>query len=438
MTTVDFGKYKRIVQYFWDPEPTNDAAARSPIWCLGKEYKISTKPQPPPDTTSASLPDIKSASTGSVRPAKPVTPPDSTASSIDSGLVYDGEDGGGGWPSPFLDDFEARIWLTYRSNFPTIPKSQDPKAASSMSLSVRLRSQLVEPAGFTSDTGWGCMIRSGQSLLANALVMLRMGRDWRRGSASLEEREIISLFADNPKAPYSIHKFVEHGATACGKHPGEWFGPSATARCIQALTNDHESSELRVYLTGDGLEVYEDSFMKIAKPDGKSFKPTLILVGTRLGLDKITPVYWEALKAALQMPQSIGIAGGQPSSSHYFIGVQGQYFFYLDPHQTRPALPLPERIEDYSQDDIDSCHTRRLRRIHIKEMDPSMLIAFLIRDEKDWKEWRQAVQEVQGKAIIHVAEKEPPLQGLGTEREGAIDEVETFDDEDDDDAILNA
>lgn len=247
MTTVDFGKYKRIVQYFWDPEPTNDTAVRSPIWCLGKEYKVSPKQQPL-DTTSASLPDIKYASAS--RPAKPVTPPDSTASSIDSGLAYDEQDGAGGWPAPFLDDFEARIWLTYRSNFPTIPKSQDPKAASAMSLSVRLRSQLVDQVGFTSDTGWGCMIRSGQSLLANALVMLRMGRgqkirqglflyitdglvDWRRGSASREEREIISLFADNPQAPYSIHKFVEHGATACGKHPGEWFGPSATARCIQ-------------------------------------------------------------------------------------------------------------------------------------------------------------------------------------------------------------
>ncbi|KAK0101507.1 Cysteine protease atg4 [Cadophora gregata] len=436
MTTVDFGKYRRIVQYFWDPEPTNDTAAQSPIWCLGKQYKVSPKLQPL-DTTSASLPDIKSASTEPARPAKPATPPDSTASSIDSGLAYDEHDGGGGWPLSFLDDFEARIWLTYRSNFPTIPRSQDPKALSTMSLSVRLRSQLVDQAGFTSDTGWGCMIRSGQSLLANALVMLRMGREWRRGSTSQEEREIISLFADNPKAPYSIHKFVEHGATACGKHPGEWFGPSATARCIQALTNDHESSELRVYLTGDGLDVYEDTFMRIAKPDGKCFMPTLILVGTRLGLDKITPVYWEALKSTLQMPQSIGIAGGQPSSSHYFIGVQGQYFFYLDPHQTRPALPLPERVEDYSQEDIETCHTRRLRRIHIKEMDPSMLIAFLIRDEKDWKEWRQAVREVQGKAVIHVAEKEPPFQGLGTEREGAIDEVETFDDEDDD-TILNA
>lgn len=217
----------------------------------------------------------------------------------------------------------------------------------------------------------------------------------------------------------------------------------------RALTNNHEPSDLRVYITGDGSDVYEDTFMGIAKPDGSTFKPTLVLVGTRLGLDKVTPVYWEALKASLQMPQSIGIAGyffplqrksdpsadsysGQPSSSHYFIGVQGPHFFYLDPHQTRPALPLPDRLDKYTQEDIDSCHTRRLRRIHVKEMDPSMLIAFLIRDENDWKDWRRAVQEVQGKAVIHVADQDPAVLGLGGERHGAIDEVETFDDEDDD------
>lgn len=443
MAAVDFSKYKRIVQYFWDPEPTNDTASRSPIWCLGKEYKVLEK------TTAPVLPstppqDGKPVPADSQMLTQAATPPystTSTASSFDSGLAYDesgngGEDGG--WPAPFLDDFEARIWLTYRSNFPAIAKSQDPKALSSMSLSVRIRSQLVDQGGFTSDTGWGCMIRSGQSLLANSLLMLRMGRDWRRGSASIEERKLLSLFADDPKAPYSIHKFVEHGATACGKHPGEWFGPSATAQCIQALTNDHEMSDLRVYITGDGPEVYEDTFMSIAKPGGQAFRPTLILVGTRLGLDKITPVYWEALKSSLQMSQSIGIAGGRPSSSHYFVGVQGPYFFYLDPHQTRPALPLPSKLEDYTLEDIGSCHTRRLRRIHVKEMDPSMLIAFLIRDENDWKNWRQAVQEVQGKAVVHVADRDPMLHGLDTEREGAIDEVETFDDEDDDDTILNA
>jgi len=128
---------------------------------------------------------------------------------------------------------------------------------------------------------------------------------------------------------------------------------------------------------------------------------------------------------------------GQPSSSHYFIGVQGQHLFYLDPHQTRTALPFHAEVKDYTQEDINSCHTRRLRRIHIKELDPSMLIAFLIRDDSDWREWRRAVQEVQGKAVVHVADQDPTLHNLAMERVGAIDEVETFDDEeDDDDTIL--
>ena len=84
--------------------------------------------------------------------------------------------------------------------------------------------------------------------------------------------------------------------------------PHSTNFC-RALTNSHECSRLKVYITGDGSDVYEDAFMSIARPDGNNFKPTLILVGTRLGLEKITPVYWEALKSSLQMPQSIGIAG---------------------------------------------------------------------------------------------------------------------------------
>lgn len=75
------------------------------------------------------------------------------------------------------------------------------------------------------------------------------------------------------------------------------------------LTKQDESSSIRVYITGDGSDVYKDDFMAIANPDGGKFHPTLILVGTRLGIDKVTPAYWDALKAALQMPQSVGIAG---------------------------------------------------------------------------------------------------------------------------------
>lgn len=179
MTTVDLGRYKRLVQYFWDPEPTYDTTSKSPIWCLGEEYLVPEKSSSSTAITGSPPHEGGYLPTHSLPTTKATTPPDSTAGSLGSSSVHDDCDTAstdGGWPTAFLDDFEAKIWLTYRSNFPAIPKSQNPKALSAMSLTVRLRSQLVDQGGFTSDTGWGCMIRSGQSLLANALLTLRMGR----------------------------------------------------------------------------------------------------------------------------------------------------------------------------------------------------------------------------------------------------------------------
>ena len=126
---------------------------------------------------------------------------------------------------------------------------------------------------------------------------------------------------------------------------------------------------------------------------------------------------------------------GRPSSSHYFIGVQGENFFYLDPHQTRPAVPYHEDDSDYTHEDIESYHTRRLRRLHLNDMDPSMLIAFLIRDKEDWRNWRVAINHCQGKAVVRVADTEHAFHGEGAERPGAVDEVESIDDDDDDNAV---
>ncbi|KAK3941150.1 putative cysteine protease [Diplogelasinospora grovesii] len=428
---------RRLFERIWDREPINDRNANQPIWCLGRSYTLDTKTYGSPHLTASTPPaDIDEATplppTHSVAPD---TPPESVASSFDSSLAYEEPGQDGGWPPAFLDDFESRIWMTYRTSFEIIPRSTDPKATSALSLTMRLKTSFKDQMGFSSDTGWGCMIRSGQSLLANAISIARLGREWRRVSDPDAEREILSLFADDPRAPYSLHSFVRHGAVACAKYPGEWFGPSATARCIQALAKEHEHS-LRVYSTGDLPDVYEDSFMAVAKPDGRDFRPTLILVCTRLGIDKINQVYEQALIATLQMSQSIGIAGGRPSSSHYFVGAQGQWLFYLDPHHPRPALPYRQDLRDYTPDELDSCHTRRLRRLHVEDMDPSMLIGFLIKDEDDWDMWKASVKHVQGKAIINVYPHDP-AGGGGSGRAGAIDEVEILSD-DDADTVLEA
>jgi len=65
-----------------------------------------------------------------------------------------------------------------------------------------------------------------------------------------------------------------------------------------------------------------------------------------------------------------------------------------------------------------------------------MLIGFLIRSEEDWYRWREDIRSVPGKTVIHVADKDPASQGLGGERDGAIDEVESVD-EDEDSQILD-
>lgn len=254
MTNVDFGRYKRIMQLFWDPAPQNDDLSKAPIWCLGKKYASNARSADSPyaseqsarysQTQTDDLPLLQSMI------GKDLTTGTGKHSQDESRIEScEGEDAGV-WPSTFLDDFESRFWFTYRSGFPPIKKSSDPTASSAMSFSVRVRSQLVDQGGFTSDTGWGCMIRSGQSLLANALGILRFGRgahsgaydqemiglwhtEFKCGARTEHERQLVALFADDPKAPFSVHNFVQHGASACGKHPGEWFGPSATARCIQ-------------------------------------------------------------------------------------------------------------------------------------------------------------------------------------------------------------
>ena len=177
MNNVDIGKYKRIVQYFWDPEPKNDDEPGSSIWCLGKEYRPSTLPLAggqndgfqPNIVESQSSVRARSQTSGSGADYLP----DESQNKPSAGKL---NSTGCEWPSLFLDDFESKVWLTYRSHFPPIAKPNNSDLTPSVTFGVRLRSHLVDSQGFTADTGWGCMIRSGQSLLANALSILSLGR----------------------------------------------------------------------------------------------------------------------------------------------------------------------------------------------------------------------------------------------------------------------
>jgi cysteine protease ATG4 len=388
-----------IQRYLYDPEPCNDIPHEA-IACLGQIYHSAA---PVPSSSNES---------GHTERAQAVP-----------------------WPREFLDDVEAKLWFTYRTGFPKISKAigqaQQPGG-------VQRKSTSLLQDGFTADTGFGCMMRSAQTLLANALLVVHMSRNWRRGDDDAGESSILRLFADDMRAPFSIHRFMERGAAACDKPAGQWFGPQAASQCIKALSERFEGSDLAVYLADEqGGAIYADEVLKLAQspsadpesdfdilPDpNPSFKPVLILIPSRLGHDKINPRYHATLLSLFALNQFAGIAGGRPSSAHYFFAKQGESVFFLDPHFPRPALPyLANPSDTYSQDERDSTHTRRIRRMALSDIDPSMLIGFLIRDMAGWQHFRQQIQaaSIVGKEsralhICCVVDSRPQLSPSGSE-----------------------
>ncbi|XP_015258836.1 PREDICTED: cysteine protease ATG4C isoform X1 [Cyprinodon variegatus] len=172
----------------------------------------------------------------------------------------------------FRRDFASRVWLTYREDFPPLPGST-----------------------LTSDCGWGCMLRAGQMMLAQALVLHLLGRDWTwsealtlqpldaetrtttaakrlvatleaslqgtpkssesgptfvpqaQASGSAEEadahlkemyhRNLVSWFGEGSSAPLGLHRLVHLGLTM-GKQAGDWYGPAVVAHIFKKAVKE--------------------------------------------------------------------------------------------------------------------------------------------------------------------------------------------------------
>ncbi|KAI7822960.1 hypothetical protein BC939DRAFT_397495, partial [Gamsiella multidivaricata] len=275
----------------------------------------------------------------------------------------------------FMSDFQSKLWFTYRKDMAR-----------------------MEPSFYTSDAGWGCMMRTGQSLVAQAFVHVILGRDWRVNVPSPEEhaqkyRTLLSWFADEPEWPYSIHNIAKAGQ-ALDKRVGEWFGPSTAAHAFKRLSQRHQDCPLTIMVpmdnsirTSDIIHAALSADMdKVGvmpehqdSSDSEKWKPVLLLMPARFGLDKLTERYIGNLRKLFTLPQFLGIAGGRPGRSLYFVGSQGNELFYLDPHTVK-ARALHDELLNYP---AASYHCNVVRSMDILEMDPSMMLGFLIESAKD-------------------------------------------------------
>lgn len=234
------------VKYSWALKSKTAFSRNSPVFLLGKCYHFKV--------------------------VDDENPTESTAEALDDDVVTGNVD-------EFRKDFTSRVWLTYREEFPALPGSS-----------------------FTSDCGWGCTLRAGQMILAQALLLHILGRDWkwsealslepldtetwtssaaRRLVATLEasiqgeraqasqplcpvqgeaeeadsylketyHRTIVSWFGDGPSAQLGIYKLVELGMTS-GKQAGDWYGPAVVAHILRKAVDEAVDAMLK------GISVY--------------------------------------------------------------------------------------------------------------------------------------------------------------------------------------
>ncbi|XP_022919005.1 cysteine protease ATG4A [Onthophagus taurus] len=268
-------------------------------------------------------------------------------------------------------DICTKIWVTYRKGFVPIGDTE----------------------GITSDKGWGCMLRCGQMVLAQALVNLHLGRDWTWSpeTKTAEYLQIIHRLEDRRQAPFSIHQIAQMGVSE-GKAIGQWFGPNTVAQVLKKLVKYDDWTSLEIHVALDNLLIIND-IRELCKTGGISWKPLLLLVPLRLGLNEINPIYIKALQNCFKFHQSLGIIGGKPNMALWFMGFMGNEVFCLDPHTTQKSGTIGKKeTEDEILVDL-TYHCRKAPRMNILTMDPSIALCFFCKTEKDFNDLCDNIKE---------------------------------------------
>ncbi|CAI9725603.1 Hypothetical predicted protein [Octopus vulgaris] len=304
----------------------------------------------------------------------------------------------------FKMDFASRLWFTYRRDFEPFKGTK-----------------------FTTDCGWGCMIRSGQMMLAQGFITHFFGRGWRlqhRDKDLNVYRQIIKWFADYQQCPFSVHQLVDIGSTL-GRKPGEWYGPATVATMLRlAMEKSYECQpvlrEICVYVAADCTVYLQDvadlcmsgnnnTLLKVPnnsdgnegnhevpEPDsGNRWKrAVVVLIPVRLGGEALNSVYIPCLQSLLAEEHCIGIIGGKPKHSLYFVGWQDKKLIYFDPHYCQDNIDVMSGDFPFS-----SFHCTTPRKLPFEDMDPSCTIGFYCRNQGEFEKFVTQSKDLKQKGL---------------------------------------
>ena len=299
----------------------------------------------------------------------------------------------------FNEKIDRILYFSYRKNYP-------------IQINYKNKSE------YTSDCGWGCMIRSSQMLFARAIYKIF------KKTKSIEDslKSTLYYFLDNPLnenelpiylndyyqkikselnlnsqikkkifSPFSIKNICSIGEIY-GKTCGEWFSDVNLPHIFDIINlNMNVIPNLKVInftscvllknliekcfkIPNSIITVGNNNLEYINFNDEQYILENsgLIFISVRLGIYNISEEYYFAMKKLYSCKEFLGFVGGKNNAASYFIGFNEKNMIYLDPHYSQDSIVPP--IDD---NNIKSYSVTNLYQIPFENLQPAFTMGFL-------------------------------------------------------------
>ena len=308
----------------------------------------------------------------------------------------------------FNEKIDKILYFSYRKNFP-------------IQINYKNKSE------YTSDCGWGCMIRSSQMILARAIYKILKKTTLTDRSLKLTLYYFLDYPINTNKFPtvlqyyyQKINSFLKLNKQKVNKKIfspfsirniciagelfelscGQWFSDPKLVSIYDFLnTNLNIIPKLKI--------IKSVSLIKLETIMNKCFKPIninqpispeiertiynnkdycfeyygLIFISIRLGIYNISEEYYNSIKDLFSCKEFLGFIGGKDYAASYFIGFNSKNLLYIDPHYSQESVIPP--IED---DNIKSYIEKHLYQLPFDKLQPAFTMAFLFRDINEYNE----------------------------------------------------
>lgn len=158
--------------------------------------------------------------------------------------------------------------------------------------------------------------------------------------------------------------------------------------------HEPDNHAVGIYISSDGV-IYKDKLFQ------GPHRSQIILVPLRLGVHVFNKAYMPSVQMLFSIPQFLGIIGGRPSASYFFIGHHEDNLFYLDPHTNQTAVDFtPAQPEELVKESVASSMSALLAsyqptevgRMPLAQIDPSLTLGFYCHDALDFENLEETVR----------------------------------------------